>query len=100
MDGLDLGGQEYCVGRPVAIEGLYPEAIARAEDRGGSPVVDQKGPHPIEPRHAVATPLPVRGQQHLRVSARREDVPETHQLLAELDVVIDLAVEDEDYLTI
>jgi len=44
--------------------------------------------------------LPVRGQQHLRVSARREDVPETHQLLAELDVVIDLAVEDEDYLTI
>ena len=92
---LDLGrkDEEPVIAPPV--QGLDSEPVASAEKDTPLTVEDQKRPHAVQAGHAVDAPLPVRGQQHFRVAARSEAMAQRTQLLAQLDEVEDLAVEDD-----
>lgn len=55
---------------------------------------DREGEHALEVVDAVGAPLAVRLEDYLGVGRRLEAVPEGPQLLAQLRVVVDAAVED------
>ena len=58
-------------------------------------VPDQEREHAEEAMKAVFAPLPIGREQDLAVGVRRELVPFGPQLVPQLEVVVDLAVEDE-----
>jgi hypothetical protein len=86
-------------GEPAAVEPvverLHPEAVARAEERPLLAVPDRERPHPVELVDAALAPLAVAREQHLRVGLAAEAIALRAQLLAQLEVVVDLAVEDQ-----
>ena len=58
-------------------------------------VIDRDRPHPVEPREDALPPFEPALQQHLGVTARAERPALGAQLLAHLDVVVDLAIQDD-----
>ena len=90
---LDLGGErEASPGREPVVERLDAEPVAGSEDRPGLPVEENEREHAVEPGEAVAAPLGVGVEHHLRVGAGGEGVPGGFELVPELAVVVDLAV--------
>ena len=81
-------------------EGLHTEAVPRSEQHAAAPVVDHEGPHAVEPAQAFRAPLSVGREQDFGVAGGAEAVAGGPQLLPQLDVVVDLAVEDDDKLAI
>ena len=81
--------------RLAIVEGLDAEAVARGEERALPRVPDGEREHPVEPLEAVRAPAARTGQQHLGVATRTKAVPARLELRAQLDVVVDLAVEDD-----
>ncbi len=79
----------------AVVERLDPEAVARGEQRSPFRVPDCERPHAVEPLDAARSPFAVAGEQDLRVGLRPEDVTFAAKLLAKLEVVVDLAVEDQ-----
>ena len=77
------------------IERFVAEPVARAKQRTVAPVVDQESPDAIEMLHAVRSPLSVRGEQYLGVAGGTELVAERDEFRAQLDVIVDFAVEDQ-----
>src|SRR5207244_13596032 len=65
-----------------------------------APVVEHGGPHAVEAAEAFRAPLSVGREQDFGVAGGAEAVAGGPQLLPQLDVVVDLAVEDDDKLAI
>src|SRR5207244_12144905 len=57
-------------------------------------------PFPYTTLFRSRAPVSVGRQQDFRVAARPEAIPGGPQLVAQLDVVVDLAIEDDDELAI
>src|SRR5581483_3926285 len=90
-----LAGEREAVDFEAEVARLHAEAVARAEQRAATAVPDDERPHAVEALDARLAPLEVRGVQHLGVALAAEAMTFRLQLGAQLDVVVDLAVEHE-----
>src|SRR5690606_12748179 len=79
---------------------LDAEAIACEEQRAVAPVVQCERPLAVQPVQHLLAPLLPAVDEDLRVGARAEPVTERAQLAAQLDIVVDLAVEHHDDRTV
>ena len=73
-------------------ERTHAEAIPRQEELLALPIPDREREVAVQALEEVRPPLLVRVGDHLRIRLRREAVAERLELLAKLDVVVDLAV--------
>ena len=71
---------------------LDAETVARQEQSTLLGIPDGKGPHAIEAQLALLSPLRIGGEDDLAVGVGDETVAEAAQLLAQLEIVVDLAV--------
>ena len=58
-------------------------------------IPDGKRPHAIEAQLALLSPLRIGGEDDLAVAVREKTVAEAAQLLAQLEIVVDLTVKGE-----
>src|SRR5438445_6218254 len=92
---LELAREHEPPVRVSVVERLYPEAVARAEQRSPRPVPERESPHAVEELDTPLAPLLVRAKDHLGVGRAAEAVPVPFKLAAQLAVVVDLAVVNE-----
>ena len=94
---LLLGAErDRAVGEPGGEQRLDPERVARAERRPGLGVPDDEREHAAQPVDDVLAPQVVAGDDRLGVALGRERRrPRRRARLAQLQVVVDLAVEDD-----
>ncbi len=79
----------------VEVEGLLAESVARAEERLAARVPDGEGEHADQVVEAALASVLIESEQHLRVRARAEAVALRLEPGAQLEEVVDLAVEGE-----
>src|SRR5712672_21081 len=79
---------------------LLPHAIPRQQKLPSPCIPERKSPHAIELLLAVKAPLFVCGYDDLGVRRGHKVIPETAQILPELDIVIELAVKNDDHVSI
>ena len=90
-----LGGEcELAVCLPV-VERLDPVAVAGKHEPSALGVPDRNREHPAQPVCEALAVLFVEMDEHLGVAARREPVPRALEVVAQLAVVVDLAVLDD-----
>ena len=90
-----LGGERELAVRLAVVERLDPVAVAREHEPPTLGVPESDGEHPPEPVREALAVLLVEVDEHLRVSVRREPVPCALEVVAQLAVVVDLAVLDD-----
>ena len=90
---LDLRGEEQASKVPREIERLDAHAIAGAEQASTASVPQGEGEHTVEMLQAIHPPTRISGQQDFRV--RLAAIGVVRQLTAQLEVVVDFAVEDQ-----
>jgi hypothetical protein len=91
---LGLAGEAQAPGVEMPVERLDAEAVARREQAPPARVPEGEAEHPVEPPEARLSQVLVEMEDDLGVAPRPEDVA-ARQLVAEVVVVVDLAVEDE-----
>ena len=89
---LEFGGEDEGAGVIAVMQRLDAEAVARQEQPTLSGIPDGEGPHAIEAQLALLSPLRIGGEDDLAVGVGDETVAEATQLLAQLEIVVDLAV--------
>ncbi len=94
-DRLHFAGEDDAPGGPGDVHRLFAEAVPGEEEFALSAIPEGEGEHAVEALEAVRAPLLVGAKDGLRIARGAEDVAEVPQLLPELDVVVDLAIEDE-----
>src|SRR6185503_11507991 len=94
-DGLDFRREHDLLAVGPLVERLDAETIARGHQAPARPVVDHERPHAVETADAIEPPLVVGAQEHFGVAARAEAITVLNELFAELEVVVDLAIEDD-----
>ena len=83
------------------IEGLFAEAIAAEKEAAFFHIPDGKGPHAIEFLHEGIAEFPVTVQEHLGVRVvGLKHAAAGLEFGPEFEVVVDLAVEDDDLLAV
>ena len=95
VQGLELGGEGD---PPIAgddVERLDPEPVARQDERLGGGVPDCVGEHTAQPIDAGGALLLIEVQHCLRIARRAERVSAGDEAVAELPVIVDLAVEND-----
>ena len=90
--GLGLGGEAEVAAEVRKEERPDAEAVTGEEELAPLAVPDGKRKVPVQAQEELGTPLLVGVSDHLGVRAGRKGVTEPLQLLAELDVVVELAV--------
>ena len=93
--GFDLGGEDERPRRGRVVEGLDPEAVAGAEQPAPRTVPHGEREHAVEPPETVFAPPPVGLQQHFRIGAGGEAMPQRLELGAQLLMIVDLAVKHD-----
>ena len=96
QNALDLRGIDQLAVDLGVVHGLDTEEVARDEQRAVDGVVDGKGEHTAQTGEQILLPFLKAVHQHLAVGLGGEAVTTGDQLLAQLLVVVDLAVEGED----
>jgi len=91
---LDLARECEPSSRFVIHEGLLPETIAGEQKPLARLVPESEREHPTQPRHDRVAPLLISMDDGLDVGMGPEAMAEGLELGAQLDVVVDLAVED------
>ena len=90
-----LGGEEEPAAGALGVDQrLLADAVAGDEEPPLLAIPDREGEHPPQLLHAALPHLLIEGQHHLRVRLRLEAVPSPLELHAQLEIVVDLAVED------
>ena len=74
---------------------LDPERVARDEQHPVPGVPDREGEHAAQPGHGGRAPVVVGGHDRLGVALGGERRPQVRELGPQLQVVVDLAVEDD-----
>ena len=92
---LDLGSEEEPIAAEVVVDRLLAEPVAREEQALPARVPDGEGEHPAQALGERVAPLLVTVDQDFGVAAGAEDVAPGDQLLAQPEVVVDLAVEGD-----
>ena len=86
---------ERPVGVVCHVQRLLAEPVAREDQLSGAVVPQGEREHPVELADEPRAPLLVGMRDHLAVGAGGERVPVAREALAQLDVAVDLAVEDD-----
>ena len=81
---------------PGQVERLDPEGVAGQQEAARADVEVREGEHPDEALEDPGSPFVEPRQQHLRVGARAKAPPQRLELGPKLEVVRDLAVEDDE----
>src|SRR5262249_15012371 len=89
---LDLGRERDSVAGLDDIERLDPEAVTGEHKPPTGSVPHRLRPHAVEALEATGAPLAVGGERYLGVARAGEAVAARRELVAELHVVVDLAV--------
>ena len=93
---LDLAGEGEGAAVPVVVEGLLAEAVAGAEEFAGVLVPDGEGEHAAQAQDAVGAVLLVGVEDGFGVGAVGVAVAGLFQGGAEVGVIEDFAVEDDE----
>ena len=91
----DLGGDGEMAAAARPEQRLDAEGIARQEQFPAFAVEHDEGVHAGEPLQRLLAPARIGRDEHLAVGRGAEDVAVAREGLAQLDVIVDLAVEDE-----
>ena len=89
---LEFGGEGEGAGVIAVMQRLDAETVARQEQPPVAGIPDGEGPHAIEAQLALRAPLRIGGEDDLAVGVGDKTVAEAAQLLAQLEIVVDLAV--------
>src|ERR1700722_1250327 len=90
--GLELGGEDESTAMIAVMQRFDAKAVARQKQSMLAGIPDSKCPHSIEPQLTVRSPLRISRKNDLAIRVRDETMAETAQLLAQLNVVVDLTV--------
>jgi hypothetical protein len=90
-----LGGEAEDAVAQAVEERLLADAIARDQALLPARVPEREREHPVQPLDAVDAVLLVEVRDDLGVAVCRQRVPARDELLAQLAVVVDLAVQDD-----
>ena len=91
-----LGREAQLAADVPVVERLDPVAVAREHEAAARGVPDRDREHPAQPLGEAGAVLLVEMDEHLGVGVRAEGVPGALELVAQLGVVVDLAVLDDD----
>jgi len=91
----DFTGEHHALGRRHVVQRLDPEPISTGNQSLTRRVVQDERPHAVEPSHAVGAPGIVCREDDFRIGPAMEAVAARRQFVAQLAVVVDLAVERE-----
>src|SRR6185437_15139376 len=81
-------------------EWLYAQAITRGKHTLFATVPQNKGEHTVQVTDDIGSPTPVTFENNLRVRLRPENRSVTSKHLAQLNKIINFAVEHDDVTTI
>ncbi|MCX5682226.1 MAG: hypothetical protein NT049_00875 [Planctomycetota bacterium] len=95
QDRLDFRSENQPSARVPIVQRLDAEAVAGQEEPPPRGVVDRKGEHAVEAVEALLAPLLVGMEDDLGVGPGAKRVAEMPQFLGQLDVIVNLAVEDD-----
>jgi hypothetical protein len=90
----DLRGERHSAAVGPPVERLDPVGVAGRDEAAPARVPESEGEDPAEPAHALEPVLLVGVHDHLAVGVRREAVPALLQQAAQVELVVDLAVDD------
>ena len=95
--GLRFGREpQVSVGNAVE-QRAHAEAVAGEEDRSRATIVDREGELSVQAAKHAGAPLLVRVHEHLGIRARPEPMAGRDQLVSQLQIVVDLAVVDDQH---
>ena len=94
---LDLRAEREDPWSLRVVQWLDAEPIHAEHESPGADIEDRESPHSIESSEALEAPLAVGMEHHLGISARLKSVAASDELLAKLEVVVDLAVERQKH---
>ena len=98
--GADLGGERHAPTVAPPVERLHAEGVPGGHQALLAFVPERKGEDAVEVPHAVEAVLLVRMHDHLAVRVRRPAVAASLEALAQLAVVVDLAVDDRGHAAV
>jgi len=93
-DGFDFGGEKESPAIIEIIEGFDSEAVAAAEEGLFFCVPECKGPHAIEARNEVLSPIFVGFEDDFGIAGSEEGESGVAEFVLQFDIVVDFAVED------
>ena len=91
-ESFEFGREGEGAGVKAVMQRLDAKTVARQEQPTLLGIPDGKRPHAIEAQLALLSPLRIGGEDDLAVAVRDETVAEAAQLLAQLEIVVDLTV--------
>ncbi len=94
-DGFDLGAEYEAPTVPVVVQRLLAETVAGGQQTPAVVVPDCDGEHPAQMLHAVVAILFVGMHDGFGIAVCAEAVTPARQFFAQLAMVVDLAVEDD-----
>src|SRR5262249_21349174 len=92
QNSLDFGGKNEFITVLVIIERLFTRSIARGKQQVIGKVDNHERKHAIELVEAALTPLPIAREQNLGIAVGAKTMPQSLELFAQFEVVVDLAV--------
>ena len=96
QDGFHFGGHHDSIElAPSDKQGLFPKPVACHKQTSCAFVPQRKSEHAIEPAQSVLAPFAQRHQQNLGIAARVKADAHRFELVAQFNVVVDLAIEDD-----
>ena len=97
---LDLRAEQDRTAALGPVERLDSEAVADQQQTSTTSIVKRQRKHPDQSLRERIAPFLVGVRNDLRVTAALKDVPGGLELAAQFPMVVDLAIEDDLYLTI
>jgi hypothetical protein len=94
---LELRAEHQRLGGEGPVQRLLAQPVARQQQPATLRVPECQPGHGVDPRQQRVPFFFVEVHQHLGVGLRREAMPLADQFVAQLAVVVDLAVEDDDH---
>ena len=95
-EGGEFGGEPECAGVVLVVERFDPERVPAAHQVPGVGVPDGHGVHAPQPGEGVGAFLGVEVQHHFEVAVGAQTPAARFEAGPQLEVVVDLAVADED----
>jgi hypothetical protein len=92
---FEFGSEVEAIAVFGVVEWFDPGAISREDQGPGTAVPEGDAEHAAQPGETVVAPLLVGVDDRLGIAGRIEPVTERFELLSELAVIVDFAVEDD-----
>ncbi len=92
---FDFRSEQQPLRRQFVIQGLDAQPVARDEERFRIPIPDGEGEHAAQAPHTVLAVLFVEVNNRLGIAVRAVAVPARDELLAQGEMVVDLAIKHD-----